>query len=332
MLQKKRNRAGLIASALISAVLVVLSLFLVFNRQQAIDQLTVWQYQPTEEVKNLVERAGMNDDGIFLYLASQPQLADASDFNKVCDRVEKTTSILGCYTNYRIYIYNITNPDLDGIREVTAAHETLHAVYVRLSSSERERVNALVEAEYEKLENDDRFKERMAFYARTEPGQRDNELHSVIGTEVADISPELEAHYANYFDDRQKVVALNAAYNSIFRELDSKARELGARIEALATHIERSTDTYNKDVQILNEDIVSFNQRAANNGFESQSQFNTERANLIARVDYIQSVRAAINSDVQAYSALIKEYNLIALQSKKLYNSIDSTLAPAPSV
>ncbi len=77
-------------------------------------------------------------------------------------------AILGCYVTQRIYIYDVKDAKLDGIREVTAAHEMLHAAYERMSSSEQTKVNALLEVEYEKLRNDKDLAERMAFYARTE--------------------------------------------------------------------------------------------------------------------------------------------------------------------
>ena len=37
------------------------------------------------------------------------------------------TAVLGCYANREISIFNVTDQRLDGIREVTAAHEMLHA-------------------------------------------------------------------------------------------------------------------------------------------------------------------------------------------------------------
>ncbi len=50
----------------------------------------------------------------------------------------KRNAILGCYnpSSRDIYIYNVTNSELDGVKEVTAAHEMLHAAWERLSESE----------------------------------------------------------------------------------------------------------------------------------------------------------------------------------------------------
>ncbi|MEI7539489.1 MAG: hypothetical protein WCJ36_01820 [Candidatus Saccharibacteria bacterium] len=326
------NRVGAVVIIAISCVLTALSLFLIFNRQYVIDQIAVWQYHPTSAITTLINRTGMNDDGKFLYLASKPKVDATQSFNNECDRVEKITSILGCYSDYHIFIYDVTDPQLDGIKEVTAAHETLHAAYMRMGSDEKAKVDKLLEIEYKKMANNKDLTEMMAFYARTEPGQRDNELHSVIGTEISNISPELETHYKKYFTDRQKVVGLYNKYISVFQKLSSRASDLSDQLKALAVTITAKSTQYNTDAQTLNNDITAFNKRATDGDFSSLSQFYAERNRLSSRVADLDATRTAINADVAKYNTTLDEYNSIASESKKLYNSIDSTLAPAPSV
>ncbi|PIQ71011.1 hypothetical protein COV88_00795 [Candidatus Saccharibacteria bacterium CG11_big_fil_rev_8_21_14_0_20_41_19] len=332
MLRRKFSKTVIIVNTTISLILIALALLIVANRQRIIDQITVWQFHPTSAITSLVDRAGMNGNGKFLYLSSQPALDATQNFNNECDRIENTTSILGCYSNYRIFIYDVTDKKLDGVREVTAAHETLHAAYARLGSDEKDKINVLLEAEYKKLENNKDYVDRMAFYARTEPGERDNELHSVIGTEIANINPDLEKYYDNYFSDRQKVVALNTKYSSVFINLKAHANVLLAQLNSLSEGIGSATERYNSDVKTLNADIFEFNRRANNGSFQTQSQFNYERAVLSARVDELDVGRAKIDADLALYDQTLAEYNSIASESKKLYNSIDSTLAPAPTV
>ncbi len=305
---------------------------ILLNRQHILDQIAVWQYQPSSDIASLADRAGMNDGGKFLYYASQPKLDGTQTFNNECQRIETSSAILGCYVNSRIYIYNVTDSQLDGIREVTAAHEMLHAAYQRMGDDEKKTVDALLEAEYTKLANDPDFQERMAFYARTEPAERDNELHSIIGTEVASISPELEAHYSHYFTNRQQVVALSQKYKSAFTNLTNQASQLATELDTLASRISAQSAQYNADVKTLNADIAAFNQQAASGGFLSQGQFNSQRATLLARVSALDAERDAINSDIATYNSKLATYNGIATQSEQLYNSINSTLAPAPSV
>lgn len=336
MLQQSHKVFSAIVSIIFCLGLLAVSWWAILNKQLILDQLTVWQYQPTSEVIGLIDRSGMDGYGKFLFLASQPLLAKSTDeikvFNSVCSDVERTTSILGCYSNYQIYVYNVTDAQLDGVRETTAAHETLHAAYMRMGASEKNEVNILLEAEAKKLENSTEFKQRMAYYDRNEPGQRDNELHSVIGTEIANISPELEAHYKKYFSDRQKVVDLNAKYISVFQMLNAKASELSAQLVSLSNSIKNSSNQYNTDVQNLNNEITSFNSRANSGNFTSQAQFNIQRAALADRVAALSQSRTNINNDITKYEAILAEFNSIASQSKKLNNSLNSNLIAAPSV
>lgn len=327
------NRAiGSIARGVLAIVFFVIAGWLWLNQQFVVDQVAVWQYKPTAEVVSLADRSAMSDHGRFLFYASQPVVEGTQKFNQECDRKEENTAILGCYVGNRIFIYNIADSRLDGIKEVTAAHEMLHAAYQRLGSAERESVNKLIETEYEKLADTEEFKERMAFYERTEPGERDNELHSMIATEVADIAPDLEAYYKKYFTDRNRIVSLHENYQSVFNEIQNRAKTLYDDLTELGKAIEVKSTDYNKKVSQLNEDIQSFNERARGNRFTSQAQFSNERAALSARVDGILGQRDSINKDITKYEDLRKEYNETANQSKQLNDSLDSSLAPAPSI
>jgi hypothetical protein len=186
--QKNRKKSGILSSIILCLVLIVAAILIFVYRQRIVDQIDFWEYKPSAEATNLIERAGMNSKGIFYYYASQPTLYSsntAADFNKSCNNTETTTAILGCYSSDKIYIYVVTDKQLDGISEVTAAHETLHAIYDRLSGGEKTKVDKMVEAEYKTLAGDQYYADLLTFYNSYEPGQRDNELHSIIGTEVA---------------------------------------------------------------------------------------------------------------------------------------------------
>lgn len=328
--QKKQRR--LIRSLITSAFFLGLSLFVTFNRQYILDVAHFWTYQPTAQVAAIAEKSGMNDSGKFAFYATHPSLEGTQKFNEYCNRQEEGTAILGCYTNDRIYVYDVQDKRFDGIQEVTASHEMLHAVYQRLSDSDRTKVNGLVEKEYQKLSSDPSFAERMAFYARTEPGERDNELHSIIGTEVAAISPELEQHYAKYFKNRSQVLTLFQGYNQLFLAVDKQTKALSTELDALAKKIDTDMNAYNTSIKALNVDIEDFNRRAESGTFTSRALFNKERAALEQRVADLDKTRSSIDANAARYETLRKEYNDTVTVSNNLYKSIDSTLAPAPSV
>lgn len=317
---------------LVVGVSLAITTALILNRQYVIDQLAVWQYKPSTEMASFADRSGMNDTGKFYFYASQPSLQDATVFNEKCGSTERTTAILGCYSGQYIYIYNVTDTKLDGIRETTATHEMLHAAYIRLSDTDKQKVDALVEVEYAKLKDDKMFAERMAFYARIEPGERDNELHSLIATEVADISPELEAHYKQYFVDRSKVVKLYAKYASVFTTLQTEAGKLSAQLTKLADKIEAATSSYNTDTAKFNSDVATFKRDVESGKFKTQPELDASRSALLARTDDLDARRKAINNDADTYNSLRAQLQKVASQSEALNRSIDSSLSPAPSL
>jgi len=154
----------------------------------------------------------------------------------------------------------------------------------------------------------------------------------VIGTEIASISPELEEHYKKYFSDRQEVVALHAKYAKVFSDLQARSDELVGQLKTLGTTIEDDTTLYNNEVNQLNSDIESFNARANSGGFSSEAQFNSERNRLTAKVSALDSLRNKINTNVATYESLREELASIASTSEALNKSIDSSLAPAPTL
>ena len=307
--------------------------FVWLNQQYIIDSVIFWRFQPTSEIATIATRSQLTDTGKFMFYASQPTLEGRATFSDKCgSSKEESTAILGCYAANRIYLFDITDKRLDGIKEVTAAHEMLHAVYQRMSATDKQRLEELLENEYKKLQSEPEYAERMAFYARNEPGQRANELHSIIGTEVRSVSPELEAHYARYFTDRSAVVDLYDNYRQEFRSLQQQTTALGAQLDELSKQIELLTNRYRSDVAQLESDIQSFNERANSGGFSSQSQFASERASLVRKVNESDSQRSAINTRVETYNDLRTQYNEIATQTEELYESLDSSLTPTPKV
>jgi hypothetical protein len=329
---KQRSTHKHLGGLLAALLCVLAALLLLANRQPILDQLSVWQFAPSSEIESFVERSGMNDTGKFYFYTSHPSLQDAKAFNAQCDRKEESTAILGCYNGQFIYIYNVPNPVLDGIREVTAAHEMLHVAYARMNDAKKQEVNKLLEVEYAKLAQDEKFAQRMAFYARTEPGERDNELHSLIGTEVAMISSALEEHYADYFADRSKVVALHEKYASIFSDLQARGEVLSNQLTELKVKIEAEAALYNKDIAQFNQDVETYERRGNNDEFSSQAEIDAARDALLARGAELDSRRRMIQSESARFDSLRAELESIASQSEALNHSIDSSLAPAPSL
>lgn len=302
-MRRKRARRAVVASTLstVLAVSVVASgVYLIQHPQPVLDQVTVWQYEPTPAITGHVERLGLTDHGKFLYYASKPEISSSAAFAQACPAHEGEDGfgILGCYlpADKTIFLYDVTDERLDGTEEITAAHEMLHAAWDRLGDDERARLTTLLEAEAEKHVDDAAFAERMAIYARIEPGERVNELHSIIATEVADISPELEEYYAQYFTDRSIVTSLHASANAVFVQLKQRSEELVAAMNALRVEIETDYARYTTGYAQLNADADEFSARNERGGFSSPQEFNDERAALMRRQSELDTLYDTIST------------------------------------
>jgi chromosome segregation ATPase len=293
------------------------------NWRQIVDQIAVWQFQPTTEITKFVSDSGMNDRGQFLFYASQPSLDDRAEFNRRCPKYEQSV-VLGCYVNGAIYIYNVADERLVGIKTVTAAHEMLHAAYERLSHDDRARLNRLIEQQFDAT-TDQRILDLVRAYDETEPNQRLNELHSIFGTEVASLSAELEKYYDQYFDARSKVVMIHEAYQQIFDDLKARQADLQSKLDQLNRQINTAADEYDTAAERLSADVTAFNIRAARqNGFASQADFAVARAELLSRQAKLDNDVAAINSWVEEYNRAVEDLNALGVEAGKLQRNLDS--------
>jgi hypothetical protein len=198
------------------------------NYQAILDQYALATYHPNGFVSAFEGQVGLTQQARARLYRSQPQLDGKTAFNADC-QTQPHELELGCYFHGRIYVLQIDNQSLATEMDVVAAHELLHAVWATMSASERKSVGVELERVYAQMTDND-LKQRMASYAQSEPGEQDNELHSILGTEYAHLSPPLEQHYAKYFTGRSQVVAAHQAYQSVFNtrrtELESELSQI----------------------------------------------------------------------------------------------------------
>lgn len=315
----------------ISLVLIAAAMWVIMNRQVIVDHLSVWQNQPSEEVVQLAERSGMSQRGKFLFYASVPEISDRQTFIDQCGSRSEKTAILGCYSAQRIYIFDVEDQRLDGIKEVTAAHEMLHAAYERMSSRERKSLDTLVEQAYQSIQNE-RLEGLLDYYEQAEPGHRYNELHAIIGTEYGEIPQELEDHYEQFFDDRSLVVGLAQNYQQTFDMLEGMQQSLVSELNALASEIESRSNSYSLSVEQLSRAIVDFNRRADRGQFTSQFEFDNQRAELLAQQSSLASEQRAIERLIGRYDNKRQELDEINLTVEDINHSINASLPETPDI
>jgi hypothetical protein len=317
---------GIVSGVLIVGVLLVLSPWDRSRGQWLQDQYTVLTEPSPDDIVAIADATGMSDAGRLIFLASTPAVEDADTFNADCQVESEGT--LGCFDGDDIYIYEVTDPRLQGTIEVTGAHEMLHAAYQRLSREERDEVDALVAAAVATLPADDPVFVDMEGYPQS---QFPDEWHSRLGTEFADLSPELEAHYDRYFDDRSLVLALDTQSTALLDELAAQLDALAAQVEALDTEVTARSAAYDAALAQFNADVAAFNARADSGDFTTQQQFDSARAALTARQSQLETERAALNAQIDQYNALVDQLTALDADYADLYQGLDSTDPPTES-
>lgn len=314
---------------LFSLVLLLVAVYVFVNRQSVLDQYNVWRFEPSSEIAAISDRSSFNQKGEFLFYATHPELLDRDAFNNACrSAATERTAILGCYSANRIFLFDIDDKRLDGIKEVTAVHEMLHAAYERLPDDERARVNGLLDTQ-DLGEDTDRINELLAEYAKSEPGEQYNELHSMVGSEVASLSPELEAYYGQYFENRAAVVALSDSYQTVFEEIQTRQDSLVNELNTLADSVERGSSAYRRDLQVLENDIKSFNSEASG-GTLTREEYESRRQNLELRQASLRQEYNNIQALVELYEQKRAELEAINSESTALNRSINSSLDTVP--
>ena len=317
---KSRSLGGLIFLLIVIGVGVAVFL----NRQWLVDYWRGHDYVPTSEMGEIEEKLNLTERGEFLFKASRPELNNSDEFNRNCLSHNAEMAVLGCYTNNTVYVYDITEAELDGIRELTTAHELLHAVFLRMDEKEKEALRPSLEKVL--AENQETLNQDLDNY---EQAEKFEELYVRAGTEVASLPADLEKHYAEIFKDQDGVVAYYDKYIVVFRELEAELAALKSETEVLATQIEGATAEYERSLNQLNADIVSFNSCAETLGcFKTEEDFNARRNILVTNQNVLSGKYEQINQLINLYNTKVEQYNADVLRSQNLNSKINSNSKP----
>jgi uncharacterized protein YukE len=322
-----RGRLILFVVLLIWAVLLAL---IIFERQAISDWWRLRDYQPPATVSQLAAQDTMTSYTEHLFYLNKPQLlSSVSSFRKYCPENEDTI-VLGCYHpgEQGIYIYNVKDPSLQGVAQVTAAHEVLHAIYGRLSSKERTHVDGLLDDYYQHGLTNARVKSEIQLYKKTEPHDVTDEMHSTFGTEIADLPPALESYYQRYFSNRQAIVGYEQKYEAAFASRQTVIQKDDQQLAAIKQQIAaKETDLTNQLNQLKSaraqlDDLLAGGDSGTYNGQVAgyNNQVNTYNAGV-----------ADLQKQIGQYNQLVAARNLVAGELTTLDKAVDTRLTPQAS-
>lgn len=297
-----------------------------WNKDFLRDSLHLRSYTPSSDIAALVDHTAMTDYGRRLFYVNKPELEDKTAFNEACRDLGEEAAVLGCYKGDRngIHIYNVTDLRLNGIEEVTAAHEMLHQAYDRLDSKTKERINKQLQDFYETGLTDESVKSKLAIYQK-QASDISNEMHSIFGTEVKSLPAELEEYYHQYFSDRQKVVGYRESSQAEFDRYRNQIADYDRRLEDLKPMIDQMEQTLKAEVTQLKAARSELDADLAAGRIGEYNAGVAPYNNLVAA--YNKDL-ATLNKKIEEYNKLVTERNAVSVQVSELNRALDSSLTP----
>lgn len=321
-MKKPKPRQGL--GWLITIIVIIVAVGLSWlNRYNIYDEYRLYNYNPPATIVTLANQTTMTPYARKLFYVYHPTIEGAKAFNQDCNVTEQAI-VLGCTAiNKGIWLYNVQDPQLNGVEQVTAAHEMLHVAYSRLSPSKLKYINNLVVSTYNKLApTDPLLKSEYNSYLKTEgQGAVDNELHSVLGTEVSVLPPALENYYKTYFTNRQAIVNYADQYEDVFTQRQKSVSTDDQQLATWQQQISSNEQTLQTKYQTIQSAQAQLNS-LKNSG--QISEYNSQIDSYNQSVDSYNSLVDQTKTLISNYNQLVTTRNAIAVQEDDLIKSISS--------
>lgn len=322
-MQGRSFRRVLFGTVVVAALLAGVVAFV--EQQQIHDWWRLRGYTPPAVVQALARDTTMNDTARTILYVTHPKIESKTAFKDSCPNSDEKTIVLGCYRRAQqsIYVLGVSDERLRGVEQVTTAHEMLHAAYDRLSASNKKYVDGLLQDFYSHDLHDQRILGTIESYKKSEPNDVVNEMHSIFGTEVADLPAPLEKYYTRYFTNRRKIAQYAASYQQAFTSRKAAVEKYDAQLASLKRQItanEASLDTQFRQLATAQAQLETY--RNARN----YDAYNAGVASYNAHVNAYNARAEETRNLIAQYNQIVKARNAIAAEESELAQAIDSTV------
>jgi hypothetical protein len=299
-----------------------------WQRQAILDWWHLRGYMAPSSVAQLASDDTMTPYAQRLFYVNHPTITTGTGFSSHCPSGGEKTIVLGCYlgADDGIYLYNVTDVRLHGVEQVTAAHETLHAAYRRLSDTERQQVDSWLTNYYEHDLTDQRIKDTIAAYKKSEPNDVVNEMHSVFGTEVPNLPTQLEDYYKRYFTDRSTITNYAAQYQNEFTSRQAQITAYDAQLKALKPQIDANEASLNEQKTSLDDQSKQLQSERSSGQIAAYNAGVPEYNAAVNSYNALVSTRKEL---ITQYNAIVDQRNAIALEEEQLAKALSSDAVPA---
>lgn len=331
---RKELRAALkgVVGGLIVLALVFSGLFIFYNQSKLQDFLNARIFEPQPEIVEIEKNLNLTAQATTIFRATHPTVEDRAEFNNYCAQSEHTDegTVLGCYVSDSIHMFDIEDERLEGIMEVTAAHELLHAIYSRQTVKQKDALQEQLLGLYEEvISENSSFEKRMSVYSHLSEERFANELHSIFGTELEILPGWIEEHYSKWFENRLAIVEFFEGYSDYFDELREQGEKLVEKLALLSEQIDYEVQVYTDSVQTFNREFENFLRRNDSYAFQDNpDEFYSLKDSFDSRRYGLNEEKVLIDQMIEEYNELQLDLESLNLITKELKQSLDSTLLP----
>lgn len=305
-------------------LLVLFGLLLALWQRQAIfDWLQLRNYSAPQSISRLATDDTMTDYARRIYYVNHPVLQDKATFATSCPGGKEQTVVLGCYKGGQrgIYLFDVDNGELAGIKQVTAAHEMLHAAYDRLSANDRQHVNAMLTDYFNNKLTDDTVKKTIEGYKKTEPDDLVNEMHSIFATQIDQLPSDLSEYYTRYFTSRKQVTNYYGTYEQAFSSRQQQITQFDSQLNSLKTQVDQLELTVKSQQAGLQTQRESLDREKANGNREA---YNSSVDSYNNSVNVYNANVVRLRGLIEQYNQLVERRNSIAFEERALVQSLSA--------
>ena len=307
-------------------IFLSLAIILVSQSRNISDWYKLSNYKAPASIASLVSQDTFTPYATKLFYINHPKILDRSTFSQKCpNNGGETSTILGCYFFIQrgIYLFQVSDPALNGVEQVTAAHEMLHGAWDRLSESKKAEIGAQLLDYYNNHLDNQTIKDQISIYKKTEPNALVNEMHSVFGTEIGKLPSSLETYYSQYFTDRQKIVGFWDSYQQVFINYKDQITTQDNQLKSLESQI-----VYNLADLKTQEATIAEQRSSLNNLMNSNqvSQYYSMLPRFNAQVVQYNSLVSSTNDMISQYHSQEKVRNDVATGFNNFNNELNSNL------
>lgn len=287
-----------------------------------------WGYELEGKVAETVGGLELTERAERILKASRPAVEESASFNEHCNSHDADISLLGCYTDGKIYVYEVTVEEIAAANKVTMAHELLHAIWDRLGFFEKNEVEGWLEEVY--ASQREWFDGELETYSDEE---RLEEIYARAGTKLRDLPEGLERHYAKFFRDRAKIVDYYEEYEAPFLALKMEMETLAETIIRVKMEIDVEKVAYEAEVADLDARIREFNSCLEVAGCITSVEDAWERGTALNQEkEALELTRDRLNEKIMENNERIDSYREMQEKIGQLNRAMNSNLVTVDEV